>query len=169
MTAKTDVVVIGAGVVGLAVARSFALSGKGVVVVEKAPTICTGTSPRSSEVIHAGIHCPANSLKTLLCVEGREQLYAFCESHGVATRRLGKLIIATDFDEEARLQSILTQAIDNGVEDLEWLTPSQVAVLEPEIGCTKALFSPSTGIVDAQGLMLALQAEFENLGVDFAF
>jgi L-2-hydroxyglutarate oxidase LhgO len=99
MTPNNDVVVIGAGVVGLAVARAFALSGKGVVVVEKAPTTGTGTSSRSSEVIHAGIHYPANSLKTLLCVEGREQLYAFCESDGVATRRLGKLTIATDFDE----------------------------------------------------------------------
>jgi L-2-hydroxyglutarate oxidase LhgO len=169
MSADVDVIVVGAGVLGLAIAHALAMSGREVIVIEKAGTIGTATSSRNSEVIHAGIYYPTNSLKAQFCVEGRQHLYAFCTNHGVATRRLGKLIVATDANEEAKLQSIQAQAIANGVNDLQWLSARQVSTLEPEVRCTAALFSPSTGIVDVQGLMLALQASAENLGATFAF
>ena len=164
-----DCVVVGAGVIGLAVARELALSGQSVLVLEKAANAGTGTSSRNSEVIHAGIYYPKGSLKAQLCVEARELLYSYCASHGVVTKRLGKLIVATKPDEERKLQTIKDLAIANGVHDLEWLTPADVASLEPEIRCTKALVSPSTGIIDASGFMLALQGEAEAHDAGFAF
>jgi L-2-hydroxyglutarate oxidase LhgO len=164
-----DAIVIGAGVVGLAIARKLALSGQQVLVIEMAARAGTETSARSSEVIHAGIYYPSNSLKARLCVEGREMLYAFCAEHGVANRRLGKLIVATGEEDVAKLSSIKAQAVVNGVDDLELLTASQVADLEPEVRCTAALLSPSTGILDGQGFTLALQAGAESHGAILAF
>jgi L-2-hydroxyglutarate oxidase LhgO len=169
MSPDFDAIVVGAGVIGLAIARKLAMSGQQVLVLEAAARAGTETSARNSEVIHAGIYYPTNSLKARLCVGGREHLYAFCEEHGVATRRIGKLIVATTENEIAKLKSIQTQALANGVNDLEWLTSTQVSTLEPEIRCCAALLSPSTGILDVQGYVLALQASAESFDTTFAF
>jgi L-2-hydroxyglutarate oxidase LhgO len=164
-----DAVIIGAGVVGLAIARQLALAGQQVMVLEKAARAGTETSARNSEVIHAGIYYPEGSLKARLCVAGRARLYDFCAKHGVEAKRIGKLIVATSPEEEAKLQSIKALATANGVFDLEWLSQAEAIRREPELRCTRALFSPSTGIVDATGFMLALQGEAESLGTGFAF
>lgn len=169
MTPDFDAIIVGAGVVGLAVAREFTRLGHSILVLEAAASAGLETSSRNSEVIHAGIYYPPGSLKAKLCVEGRNQLYAYCAAAGVATRRLGKLIVATSEAEETKLQAIHAQALANGVEDLRWLESREVAAMEPEVHCTRALFSPSTGIIDARGLMLALQGEAESLGASFAF
>jgi L-2-hydroxyglutarate oxidase LhgO len=169
MSPDFDALVIGAGVAGLAVARKLAMSGQQVVVVEAAARAGTETSARNSEVIHAGIYYPTNSLKARLCVEGRQQLYVFCAEHGVETRRIGKLILATTEAETAKLKSIQVQAVANGVHDLQWLTAADVSTLEPEVRSTAALFSPSTGILDVQGYVLALQASAERFGTALAF
>jgi L-2-hydroxyglutarate oxidase LhgO len=169
MTADFDAIVIGAGVIGLAIARELAMSGQQVLILEAASRAGTETSARNSEVIHAGLYYPTNSLKARFCVEGRQQLYTFCTEHGVATRRVGKLIVATTGDEDAKLRAIHGQAIANGVHDLEWLTSKQVSSLEPAIRCTAALLSPSTGILDVPGYMLALQASAERFGTTLAF
>ncbi len=169
MNADFDAVVVGAGVIGLAVARQLALSGQSVIVLEVAARAGAETSSRNSEVIHAGIHYATGSLKARLCVQGRKSLYDFCAAHGVETRRLGKLIVATSPEEEGKLQSIASVARDNGVDDLAWMSQADVARIEPEVRCARALFSPSTGIVDAAGFMLALQGEAEAHGAMFAF
>ncbi len=169
MQTDFDTVVVGAGVVGLAAARQLALSGQNVLVVEMAARAGTQTSSRNSEVVHAGLYYPTRSLKARLCVRGRNILYSFCASHGVEVKRIGKLIVATSNDEESKLQSIATLANCNGVDDLVWMSQADVAELEPEVTCTRALFSPSTGIVDASGFMLALQGEAEAHGASFAF
>ena len=169
MTPDFNIVVVGAGVIGLAVARHFAMAGSKVLVLEKAASIGTETSSRNSEVIHAGIYYPKGSLKAQLCVEGRELLYEYCAAHGVVAKPLGKLIVATSVEEDAKLDSIAELARKNGVLDMQRLSKTEVAQLEPELNCTQALFSPSTGIVDAAAFMLALQGEAEALGVDFAF
>jgi L-2-hydroxyglutarate oxidase LhgO len=159
-----DCVVIGAGVVGLAVARALALSGREVIVLEGEGAIGTGISSRNSEVIHAGIYYPTGSLKARLCVSGRQLLYQFCASHGVEHRRLGKLIVASAIEEAPILEKYRAQAEANGVADLQPLTVAQVADLEPEVRCVAAIFSPSTGIVDSHGLMSAYRAELEANG-----
>ncbi len=149
-------VVIGAGVVGLAVARALARNGREVLVVEASEGIGRGISSRNSEVIHAGIYYPDGSLKARLCVEGKQRLYAYCDEHGVDYRRVGKLIVATDEQQHAALQRLLRQGRANGVDDLQWLDGPQARELEPALSCVAALWSPSTGIVDSHGLMLAL-------------
>ena len=169
MAADFDSVVIGAGVIGLAVAGERSCSGQQVIVIEKTSRAVTETSSRNSEVIHAGIYYPKNSLKTRLCIEGRELLYAYCATHGVVAKRLGKLIVATTVQDEAKLKSIQAVAADNGVNDLQLLSKAEVAKLDPEIFCTSALFSPSTGVVDVTALMLTLQGEAEGLGAIFTF
>ena len=165
---RVDAVVIGAGVVGLAVARALALAqrfqGGQVLVLEAADAIGTGTSSRNSEVIHAGIYYPQGSLKARLCVQGRQMLYAYCAERGVAHRRCGKLIVATDDAQATQLEVIARKAAANGVDDLQWLSAEQATALEPALRCTAALLSPSTGIVDSHGLMLALQGDVENAG-----
>lgn len=161
---KVDCVVIGAGVVGLAVARALAQAGREVIVLESENAIGTGTSSRNSEVIHAGIYYPKDSLKARLCVEGNAQLYAYCESHGVAHQRCGKLIVATSAAQVAELEVIRQRALANGVDDLRLLTAEQAHALEPALRCEAALLSPSTGIVDSHGLMLALQGDLEQAG-----
>jgi len=158
-----EAVVIGAGVVGLAVARELALSGRDTLILEAADRIGSGISARSSEVIHAGIYYPQGSLKARLCVAGRERLYAFCRKHAVAHRRCGKLIVATEAAQRPGLEAIAQTARHNDV-DLLLLEGREARHLEPELACEAALHSPLTGIVDSQGLMLALLAEAEAHG-----
>ena len=161
---RVDAVVVGAGVVGLATACSLARRKREVIVLEAAGQIGSGISSRNSEVIHAGIYYPRNSLKARLCVRGKAMLYEYCRSHGVAHDRCGKLIVAGLEHETEQLSIIRERAIGNGVDDLEWLTPAGVADLEPEVECVSALLSPSTGIVDAHALMLSLTGEIEEAG-----
>lgn len=157
-----DCVVVGAGVVGLAIARALALAGREVIVLEAANAIGTGTSSRNSEVIHAGIYYPAGSLKARLCVSGRSQLYDYCAQRGIDHRRCGKLIVATSDAQLSQLAQIRDKAQHNGVADLVSLTQRQVTALEPELRCVGALLSPSTGIVNSHALMLSLQGDLEN-------
>src|SRR3984893_12620929 len=157
MSEQVDCVVIGAGVVGLAVARALASAGREVIVLESESAIGTGISSRNSEVIHAGIYYPFGSLKAQLCVAGRQLLYQFCASHAVEHRRIGKLIVATSIHDAAILERYQAQAAANGVTDLRRLTSEQAAELEPEVCSVAALFSPCTGIVDSHGLMSAYQ------------
>ena len=164
-----DAVVIGAGVVGLAVARALALAGREVVVLEREDAIGTGTSSRNSEVIHAGIYYPPGSLKARLCVAGRLALYAYLAEHGVAHRRCGKLIVATDEAQIAGLEKLKAQASANGVGDLRMLAAREARALEPRLSCVAALESPSTGIVDSHGFMLALRGDAESRGAAIAF
>jgi L-2-hydroxyglutarate oxidase LhgO len=168
MTDTVDTIVVGAGVVGLAIARAMALAGDEVVVLEAEDAIGTGISARNSEVIHAGIYYPAGSLKAQLCRPGRDALYAFCESHGIAHRRIGKLIVATQEDELDALDDIKAKAEANGVDDLQPLDGDQVRALEPAAKCAGALLSPSTGIVDTHAYMLALQGDAESNGAAIA-
>lgn len=169
MSTDIDCIVVGAGVVGLAIARALAQSGREVMVVEAAEGIGTGTSARNSEVIHAGIYYPAGSLKAKLCVQGRHMLYAYCAEKGVSHKRIGKLIVATSEEEIAKLDDILSKARVNGVDDMELLSASQAQALEPALFCTAALLSPSTGIIDSHGLMLAYQGDAENAGAQCVF
>jgi len=160
---SVEAVVIGAGVIGLAVARDLALSGRETLVLEAANAYGTETSARNSEVIHAGIYYPRNSLKARLCVSGKERLYAYCAERGINHKRLGKLIVAgaNQLDD---LAAIRTKAEVNGVNNLKWLQQDEVLALEPHLDCSAALFSPSTGIIDSHGLMLSLLADLENAG-----
>ncbi len=164
MTDQVQCVVVGAGVVGLAVARALALRGMEVMVLEAADAIGTGTSSRNSEVIHAGLYYPPGSLKARLCVEGRNMLYAYANERGIGHQRCGKLLVATAEEQRAGLQSIYERAQANGVTDLCWLDRDQARALEPALECVAALHSPSTGIIDSHGLMLALQGDLENAG-----
>ncbi|MBW8723658.1 MAG: FAD-dependent oxidoreductase, partial [Inquilinus limosus] len=173
MTDMVDAVVIGAGVVGLAVARALALAGQEVIILEAADAFGTETSARNSEVIHAGIYYPQGSLKARHCVAGRRALYRFCAEHGVTAKRCGKLIVATDEAEAGTLARIEAGARANGLtgEDdaLRPLTADEAHALEPEIACTAALFSPATGIVDSHGFMLALLGDAEAGGAMIAY
>ncbi|MDO8248703.1 MAG: NAD(P)/FAD-dependent oxidoreductase [Rhodoferax sp.] len=161
---QVECVVIGAGVVGLAVARALALAGREVMVLEAAPAIGTGTSSRNSEVIHAGIYYAAGSLKARLCVQGKAMLYDYCAERGIGHRRCGKLLVATAPEQLAQMQDMIDKARRNGVNDLVRLTAAQARALEPQLVCEAAVYSPSTGIVDSHGLMLALQGDVENAG-----
>ena len=167
--ADIDCIVIGAGVVGLAVARELALAGREVLVAEAAEGIGTVTSARNSEVIHAGIYYPAGSLKAKLCVEGKQMLYAYCAERGIPHKRLGKLLVATNDAQIAQLDGIIAKAHANGVSDLQKLTRAEAQALEPALSCTAALLSPSTGIIDSHALMLAYQGDAENAGAQFVF
>jgi L-2-hydroxyglutarate oxidase LhgO len=167
--ARIDSLVVGAGVVGLAIARALALTGREVVVLEEASAIGTGTSSRNSEVIHAGIYYPEGSLKARYCVAGRERLYPYCETSGVGHRRCGKLIVATDEAQIPGLRALEQKALANGVADITWLDGGQAMALEPALKCVAALLSPSTGIIDSHGLMLAYQGDAEAAGAAIAF
>ncbi|MFO1067299.1 MAG: NAD(P)/FAD-dependent oxidoreductase [Geminicoccaceae bacterium] len=166
---RVDCVVVGAGVVGLAVARRLAMAGREVIVLERADAIGTETSSRNSEVIHAGIYYPKGSLKAQLCVAGKQFLYRYCADRGVPHANCGKLIVATDQEQIATLAGIRQKAADNGVHDLEFWEAERAIALEPALRCTAALWSPSTGIIDSHGLMLAYQGDAENLGAMLAF
>jgi L-2-hydroxyglutarate oxidase LhgO len=161
---QVDAVVVGAGVIGLATGRALAQRGFDTLVLESETAIGTGVSSRNSEVIHAGLYYPTGSLKARLCVRGRQLLYAYCESHGVAYRRCGKLVVATDAGQAAGLDLLMKKAAANGVHDLERLSAAAAIAMEPELACTGAIFSPSTGIVDSHGLMLALQGDLQAAG-----
>lgn len=161
---RIDACVIGAGVVGLAVAGTLAAAGREVLVLEAGEAVGSETSSRNSGVIHAGIYYPPGSLKARLCVRGRERLYRFCETHHVEHRRCGKLIVATAPDQVETLRGYRRRAAANGVDDLEWLDAAAVRAREPEVRAAGALLSPSTGIVDSHELCLALQAELEQRG-----
>lgn len=166
---RVECVVIGAGVVGLAVARRLAMAGKEVVVLESADMIGSETSSRNSEVIHAGIYYPKDSLKARFCVAGKHALYDYCPSHGVEHNRIGKIIVATSDDQIQELERLTGVAVGNGVPDLKWMTPEDVRQEEPAIFCVAALWSPSTGIIDSHGLMLAYQGDAEAHGAMVAF
>jgi L-2-hydroxyglutarate oxidase LhgO len=161
---QVECVVIGAGVVGLAVARALALAGREVLVLDAASGIGTGISSRNSEVIHAGLHGSANWLKVRLCVQGRSLLYNYCQARGVDHRRCGKLLVATSSAELPQLQALAERAAANGVDDLQLLTSAQARAMEPALMCEAALWSPSSGIIDSHGLMLAFQGDLENAG-----
>ena len=159
-----DILVIGAGVVGLAVARTLALRGHETIVAEAAGGIGTGVSSRNSEVMHGGMYYPAGSLRARHCVEGRRRLVAFCESHGVAFRICGKLIVATADSEVSAIEGLCAKGRANGVEGLALLDRVEAVRLEPNLACEAALHSPETGIVDSHALMLALQGDIEDAG-----
>jgi L-2-hydroxyglutarate oxidase LhgO len=163
-----EVVVAGAGVIGLAIARVLALAGRDVLVLEAADAFGTVGSSRNSEVIHAGIYYPRGSLKARLCVGGRQQLYEYCESHGVPHQRCGKLIVATTLDSLGELEKIKAAAAANGV-ILEQLSAVQAQAMEPQLRCTGALFSPATGIIDSHAYMLALLGDAERHGATFVY
>jgi L-2-hydroxyglutarate oxidase LhgO len=166
---RVDAVVIGAGVVGLAVARALALAGREIVVLEAADGIGTETSSRNSEVIHAGIYYPPGSLKARFCVAGKIALYAYCAERGIPHRNCGKLLVATDEKQRPKLDAIKAQADANGVADLRLLSAAEARAMEPELRCIAAYYSPSTGIVDSHAFMLALQGDAEAHGAAIAF
>jgi L-2-hydroxyglutarate oxidase LhgO len=166
---SVDAVVVGAGVVGLAVARELAMAGREVVVLEAEDAIGTHTSSRNSEVIHAGIYYPKGSLKAITCVEGKQLLYAYCNSHGVPHRNCGKLIVATSKEQVDELEGIRRKAHANGVTDVVEVTRQRAVAMEPQLSCVAALHSPSTGIIDSHSLMLAYQGDAERHGAMVGF
>jgi L-2-hydroxyglutarate oxidase LhgO len=165
---RVDAVVVGAGVVGLAIARELAAAGREVIVLEAEDAIGTHTSSRNSEVIHAGIYYPKGSLKARACVAGKHLLYEYCASHGVPHRRCGKLIVATNESQLAELGGIRAKAHANGVTDVDWIAKEEVARLEPALFCMGALHSPSTGIIDSHALMLAYLGDAQAAGAMLA-
>lgn len=164
-----DIVVIGAGAVGLAVAAEFARAGHDVLVLEAADAIGTQTSSRNSEVIHGGMYYPTGSLRHRMCVEGRRKLYAYLEQRGVPHLKRGKLIVATSDTETVKIESIHATGLKNGVENLELISGDKAMAWEPNLSCTAALWSPETGVVDSHAYMLALQGEIEDHGGMIAF
>lgn len=164
MGEEVDAVVIGAGVVGLAVARALALKGREVVVVEKNALFGAETSSRNSEVIHAGIYYRPGGLRARFCVVGKERLYDYCRERGVGHLRCEKLIVATSVEEIGKLKALAGVAKRNGVSDLALIGGAEVRALEPDLHCEAALLSPSSGIVDSHGLMLSLLGDLENAG-----
>ena len=169
MTEQVDCAVIGAGVVGLAIARAFAIAGREVIVLEAADAIGTHTSSRNSEVIHAGLYYPKGSLKARFCVSGKTMLYDYCSEHGVPHRNIGKVVVAVTEDEIPTLQGYVGKAEANGVQDLRWLSREELRELEPAVDCVAGFFSPSTGIIDSHALMLAYQGDAENGGATVVF
>jgi len=166
---SADAVVIGAGVVGLAIARELALAGREVIILETENAIGTATSSRNSEVIHAGIYYPRGSLKARSCVEGKALLYQYCGERGIPHMRCGKLIVATSEAQLAELGSIRDKAHANGVTDVVWLSKAEAQAMEPAVSCVGALHSPSTGVVDSHALMLGLLGDAEARGAMLAF
>ena len=169
MAESLECAVIGAGVVGLAIARELAQRGREVVILEAANAIGTVTSSRNSEVIHAGLYYPKDSLKARFCVAGRKLLYAYCVEHGIEHRRCGKLIVACDAEDLKELESIRVKSAANGVDDMRILSRDEALAMEPALNVLGALHSPSTGIIDSHGYMLALQGDAEDAGAMIAF
>ena len=169
MAEKIDCAVIGAGVVGLAIARKLAIAGREVVVLEAEEHFGTHTSSRDSEVMHAGIYYSTGSLKAKLCVAGNRSLYSWCEERRVEVRRIGKFIVATAEDEVPALEGILARGRANGVAALRWAEPAELASAEPEVRAVAALFSPDTGILDSHALMESFRADAERAGAVLAF
>jgi len=166
---RTDCVIVGAGVIGLAIARRLAQAGREVIVLEAAEGIGTVTSSRNSEVIHAGIYYKAGSLMARMCVAGKHALYRYCSAHGIPHKNCGKLIVSTNAKETEKLASIKAHAEANGVDDMRVLTGSEARRLEAALTCDAALLSPSTGIIDSHAYMLALRGDAEAAGAAFAF
>lgn len=166
---RVECIVVGAGVIGLAVARALSRDGRDVLVLEAAEGIGTGTSSRNSEVIHAGIYYPPNSAMARHCVSGKHALYDFCADHGLPHRQCGKLIVATGDQDTDKLATIKARAETNGVDDLIVLTAAEACEREPALNCVGALLSPSTGIIDSHAFMLALRGDAEATGATFAF
>ena len=166
---RFGIAVIGAGVVGLAVASRLSRNGQSLILVEQHDSFGRETSSRNSEVIHAGIYYPAGSLMARMCVAGKKALYAYCDQRGIPYRRCGKLIVATADNERDKLTSIKAHAEANGVDDMRVLTGEEARALEPALNCVGALLSPSTGIVDSHAYMLALRGEIEDAGGALAF
>ncbi|MGB0126994.1 MAG: FAD-dependent oxidoreductase, partial [Rhodocyclaceae bacterium] len=166
---SVDCVVVGAGVVGLAVARALSGRGREVLVLESADTFGSGISSRNSEVIHAGIYYRACSLKAQLCVEGRALVYDYCALRSIARRQCGKLIVATDHGDNERLLALNEKGLANGVRDLKLLGADQANQLEPNLACTAALLSPSTGIIDSHEYMRSLLGDIERAGGTVVF
>ena len=164
-----QVLVVGAGVVGLAIARAAACRGHDVIVAEATGGIGNGVSSRNSEVVHAGIYYPTGSLRARHCTRGRRLLYDFCASHGVAHNKCGKLIVATNGAELAKVETLLAQGRENGVEGLDMIGGNAARALETELACVGALSSPESGIIDSHGYMLALWGELEDRGGSIAF
>lgn len=165
---NVECVVLGAGVIGLTCARQWALNNHEVIIIEAADTFGTETSSRNSEVIHAGIYYPKNSLKAKYCVQGKEQLYAYCEERKIPYKNVGKLIVATQDSEIEGLLGIEQKAINNGVHDIKHLSTSEINALEPEIIAKKGLFSPSTGIIDSHAFMLSVLGDAQGRGAMLA-
>ena len=163
-----QILIIGAGVIGLAVGRAAALRGHDVIVAEAEGQIGTGVSSRNSEVIHAGIYYPTGSLRARHCVRGRHMLYAYCASHGVPHSKYGKLIVATREAEIAKMEALLKQAAVNGVEGMRVIEAAEAKAMEPALACVAALHSPETGIIDSHRLMLALRGDIEDRGGSIA-
>ncbi|HEX3773755.1 MAG TPA: NAD(P)/FAD-dependent oxidoreductase [Polyangiaceae bacterium] len=163
-TLELDLVVIGGGVVGLAVARACAVAGREVTLLEAETQLGSHSSSRNSEVIHAGIYYPTGSLKARLCVSGRTALYDYCEASGVHHEQVGKIIVATRDEEVTTLERLKAQAEANGVLDLTWLDRAQIHELEPEVSAVRGLLSPSTGIIDSHEYMAALRRDAEARG-----
>ncbi|KAK1423700.1 hypothetical protein QVD17_19008 [Tagetes erecta] len=167
---KADCVVIGGGVVGIAIARELSLNlRRNVLVIESASTFGTGSSSRNSQVIHGGIYYPPNSLKASLCVRGRRLLYDYCKEHGIPHKQIGKLIVATRYEEVPKLNYLLNRGNENGVEGLKMMDASEAMAMEPQLQCLKALWSPSSGIIDSHSLMLSLLGEAESHGTTFCY
>ncbi len=166
MSADVETIIVGSGVVGLAIAKAAAARGHQVMVLDRNDVIGAETSSRNSEVIHAGLYYPPGSLRARFCVEGKHQLYRFCDDHGVPVARCGKLVVAVTEAEHPALAKIQETAKKNGVNDLVALSPQAARELEPEVRCTAALFSPSTGCIDSHAFMLALQGHAENNGAE---
>jgi len=166
---QVEVAVVGAGVIGLAIARALAKNGKEVLILDRADAIGSETSSRNSEVIHAGLYYPEDSLKAKFCVEGKQLMYDYCESRHINYNKCGKLIVATQKQQlETQLPNLQQQAIRNGVSDVQMLTPEDVSVLEPSVKCFGALWSPSTGVLDSHSFMLSLLADAEDYGATLA-
>lgn len=159
-----DAIIIGAGVIGLAIARELSMRGRSVIILESANEFGSATSSRNSEVIHAGLYYPPGSLKAKLCVEGKERLYDFCRTHGVAHRRCGKLIVATTDDETPLLTALREKGRANGCDDLRLIEATHARALEPALACVSALLSPSTGIIDSHGYMLRYSVRRKTMG-----
>ncbi len=166
---EVDCIVVGAGVIGLAVARAVARSGRELIVIERERHIGMHSSSRNSEVIHAGIHYPPESLKATLCVQGREALYRYCDIHAIGYRRCGKLTVAASHADLSHLERIEANARASGVHDLEWLEGAAAMRLEPQLKCAVALHSPSTGIIDSQAYLQCLLGDAESYGANVAY
>ena len=161
---ELNVVVIGGGVVGLAIARALALEGREVTLVEAESILGSHSSSRNSEVIHAGIYYEPGSLKARLCVAGKRALYEYCERRGVAHEKIGKIIVATRAEGVGVLERLKLQAEANGVDDLTWLDQAEIASMEPSVRAVRGLLSPSTGIIDSHSYMSALRKDAEACG-----
>ena len=166
---SVDCVVIGAGVIGLAVARRLAMAGREVIILEAEGIVGSHTSSRNSEVVHAGIYYPTGSRKARVCVEGRRALYRYCDEHGVPYANVGKVIVATEESEVPRLHALQAKAAANGVDDLRRLSRDAIERLEPAVRAVAGLFSPSTGIVDSHRLMHAFEGDAADAGAMIAF